>query len=187
MSPVDDPELLNLAWTMLEQEWPLLEKMCRIAARKDRTKRNTWEEAMSEVAAKLPSVLWSYKPGAGRTLRSHVIGSMRWYLFKMFVSSRKRDDKRRESLFARHEANGHENGSRPELLDQDQVQYILDGVHPFHRSVLQLYYMSGLTCEEIGGVLECSKSTARRHVQAALKAAQEVVRDYDSAREGYVG
>jgi RNA polymerase sigma factor (sigma-70 family) len=171
-----DPELLALAWELLAQEWDVLKKMCSIAARKDRMRQDTWEEAMSEVCAHLPDFLWSYDPSAGRTLRSHVIGNARWYLFKMFVTKKRVRKDRTDQLARAVEAGYFRSESKcpiDELDDQMQVQSILNKVHPFHRSILQLYYMSGLTYEEIGGVLGCCKATAMKRVQSALNAVRQ--------------
>jgi len=178
-----DPELLELAWEFLAQEWEVLQKMCAIAARKDRLRRDTWEEAMSEVALRLPEVMWSYDPTRGRSLRSHVIGNIRWYLYKMFVSER--DGRNVDRAKRGFEVIAQERvlvvlDDKSELFDWDEVQYVLDKLHPFHASVLKLYYMSGLTYEEIGGVLECSKSAARKRVIEALTIAQEHARGLDA-------
>jgi DNA-directed RNA polymerase specialized sigma24 family protein len=174
-----DPELLQLAWTMLEQEWPVLKKMCQIAARKGRLRGDIWEEAMSEVALRLPQFMWTYDPSKGTTLRSHVIGHARWYLYKMFVTERgggRRHLRLAQSLAAmpldeRLRRSTVQDGHR-ELFDWSEVQFVLDRIHPFYRSMLQLYFMSGLTYEEIGGVLECSKSAARKRVLEALDVAK---------------
>lgn len=170
---ISDPELIALAWEMLAQEWQVLRRMCEIAACKDRLGRDTWEEAMSEVAHRLPQFLWSYDPSRGRSLRSHVIGSARWYLYKLFVGARKRETKRLDKLIVARRCDECIHDSKKELFDQLEVQSIVEGLHPFHRSILQLYYMSGLTYLEIGGVLGCSKSAARSRVKRALEAAQQ--------------
>lgn len=170
------PELIQLAWTMLEQDWEVLKKMCKIAARKG-GRRDSWEEAMSEVADRLPGILWSYDPSKGRTLRSHVIGNCRWYLFKMFVSKprkRARRSKEHVEYTIEHGRTVHYDVS--ELETSDEVQYILGGLHTAHSAMLRLYYVEGLTYEQIGELLDFSKATARKRVIEALEAAVESVR-----------
>ena len=178
-----DPELLSLCWEHLAQEWQTLKKMCVIAARKDRLRNDTWEEAMSEVVLKLPQILWSYDPSGGRTLKSHVIGSCRWYLFKVFVTARRgRRAQARQAVLeemARDPDRVAHHDDHGDFLRGDEVQSLLSKVHPLHRSLLELYYMVGLTHEEIAGVLECSKSYARKQVIRALEAARDAALDQD--------
>jgi len=170
---MDDPELLELAWTMLLQDWEILVKMCKIAARKG-GRHNTWEEAMSEVAEKLPGVLWSYDSTKGRTLRSHVIGNCRWYLFKMFVHAPRKRKRRVQEHIAYTVEYGKTShcDDHSELEVAEEVQYVLEKLHPAHAGVLRLYYIEGCTYEQIGDLLGFSKATARKRVFEALEVAQ---------------
>lgn len=173
-----DPELLKLAWELLAQEWETLKKMCQIAAMKGRRRGDTWEEAMSELTARLPQFLWTYDPSCGRSLKSHVIGSARWYLYKHFVSERGGRSAKYVAEACKHLVHDASRfvarDDHGELFDWSEVQYVLDRMHPFHRQVLKLYYMVGFTYEEIAGVLECSKSAARKRVIDALAIARRV-------------
>jgi len=56
------------------------------------------------------------------------------------------------------------------LLDIKKSYFLLDAED---KNILQLRYYQHLTLEQLGGVLECSKSTADRRVDAALRALQD--------------
>jgi hypothetical protein len=175
-----DPELVALAWEFIAQEWGVLRKMCQIAVGRRRTHKRvtdeTWEEAMSEVAVHLPRILWTYDPTKGTTLRSHVIGACRWYLYKHFVSSKVVARRRQDQLENRVSSTCGSScyvDSRDDRDNVEQVQLIVQKVHPFHAAMVRLYFMCGMTYEEIGGVLECSKSCARIRVVAAIAAVKE--------------
>lgn len=186
-----DPALLELAWALLVREWDTLKKMCQISARKSRG-RDTWEEAMSLVAAKLPQTLESWDPAGGRSLNSYVIANARWHLYKEFVWKRREreagvasscsgEDLERRS---RERVRSHDPAlaaRRSDVADDDrsgaereeEVRYLLEAVGEAEALVLRLHFMEGLTCAEVGEALGCSKSMAYRMVTRALELARE--------------
>lgn len=167
-----DPRLLELAWTQLLQEWDTIAKMCQIAVRRG---HEHWHEALSEVAVRLPDVLLSWDPSKGRTLNSHVIGNCRWFIYKEFVWLRRdREGKHLRAVESLAHLNGHGSVTDDcsEREDGEEVRYILDGLDESDVALLRLYFMEGLTLEQLGEVLECSKSNADRLLTGALHRAK---------------
>lgn len=175
-----DPELLALAWAQLQQEWNTIARMCQIAVRRG---HEHWHEALSEVAVRMPDVLLSWDPSKGRALNSHVIGNCRWFIFKEFVykkrqrqarevllsSAPEQDDTASVELRSCLEAQRQEQAGRDEA---EEVQYILDGLDEADQVMIRLYFMEGLTLQEMGEVLGCSKSNADRLLTASLHRAK---------------
>lgn len=164
-----DPELLELAWAQLRQEWDTIVKMCQIAVRRG---HEHWHEALSEVALRLPDVLLSWDPSGGRTLNSHVIGNCRWFIYKEFVWKR-RDRQRRlqeAAPYIAHDGSTTDDHAGRDLLEE--ARYILEGLDEVDQVVLRLYFEEGLTLVKLGEVIGCSKSMADRLLTAALHRAK---------------
>jgi RNA polymerase sigma factor (sigma-70 family) len=192
-----DPELLALANEFLCQEWSTLRKMCEISARKSRG-RDTWEEAMSEVAVRLPGWMCGWDPSLGRTLKSYTISMARWWLYKQFVWKRREREagvregstsgdesmadaaSRRSHAWASRAADGRQRESVSDdsagREDADEVRYVLGAVSQADAAVLELYFLGGLTYTEVGEALGCTRSMAFRLVHDALEAARACTR-----------
>jgi DNA-directed RNA polymerase specialized sigma24 family protein len=196
-------ELLDLAWTLLLQEWETLKKCCQINARKSRG-RDTWEEAMSLLAAHLPDDVLGWDPSMGKSLRSHVIGNARWRLYKEFVTRRRLREGREqlmskfatddgddadwgdESVGRRGESASSADGASLDELahdDVDEVRYVLDEVGRSAETLLTMRFAAGLTYDEMAGVLGCSKSMAYRLTQVALASARETADRSSACRD----
>jgi DNA-directed RNA polymerase specialized sigma24 family protein len=189
-----------LAYEYLAQEWGVLRKMCQIAVRKG-GKRESWEEAMSIVAERLPGILWTYDPTRGVTLRTHVIANCRWYLHKEFATKRKQKEQREiafgcdacnavtddgdlreptiiDNLYAEssvQEWSSKTKNHAPQLDDSEIVQFVL-GLLPSHfAKLLELRYKDDLSFADIGLLLGVSEQMAAKYVNTAVGMVRDAV------------
>ena len=113
--------------------------------------------------------------GVSASLKTHVFGNLRWYIWKWLNSQCRRIERETPSgTFLQNEkADSHDVIN--ELVVHDLVQTILDKLPEYERALLTLYYLEGQSFEEIGDTLLTCKSTARTHVMKALAMAQDLV------------
>lgn len=182
-----DDAVLKAAWDVLERDAGILEALCQRSIRRaGAAQRVSVEEAMSELAVRLPDMVAAWDPARQVTLRTHVVASARWYLFKMLVSQPRRERRRAQRLGER--ATELDRSAQVDGLDEleashdrELVQSLLSStaVSEQSREVLDLYFRCGLTYDELGDELGVSRTTVRRMLIGALGQVREVARRHD--------
>lgn len=163
-----DPDLLEVAWSAYEAE---LESLRIICATLSRGSRYTPEELLSEVASRMPGIVSTYDATKGASFRTHVRESAKRYAWKLVTRHCfNKQEQRTRNLADGEDVVGHEQADRD---TQDEVQYILEGLDPYHRSLLLLRFMCDFSYDEIAGVLGVGKGTARAHTLRAIELARE--------------
>lgn len=112
--------------------------------------------------------------GVSSALRTHVFGNLRWYIWKWLNFQCTRMGRETPVGELPKCLPSREDGNLIDLERHEVVQIILDRLPEYERGLLTLYYLEGLSFEEISEVLGTCKSTARTHVMKALAIAQEV-------------
>lgn len=187
-----DRELLEMAWRFLAEHDAALRRECEWARRGSSA---SVAELMSEVVARLPDMLLNYKPNRGASVKTHVLTSVKWYLSKLVRGDVTHGPQLERSRRAKHElallaAAGPTLVAKSgavlsglkrcaafsELEDADEVQCLLEGLHPLYRAVLQLRYMTGATYDDIASAVGASKSAVKALCDRALEEVKEAAR-----------
>lgn len=169
-----DPDLLELAWKLMEEHREMLTRAAQYAVKNTGV---TTAEAMSELADRLPDILLNYKPKRGASVMTHVVSCAKWYWYKQA----KRAPKRQQSKLEQYqEVSGfsgyYTEGSFSELSCRDEIESTLDELHPLYASVLRLRFFADMTVADIAVVLgRGSRSAVGLILKRALEAAQEIV------------
>ena len=164
--PLDiDPEIREAAWEFILAEQSALERLCQLMSRGS---SQLAEDLMCDVVYHyVPAAMNVWDPTKS-SMRGHVMRSLKLYMWK-YANYR----------FAPGESEvPEEHPSRDPTLEldlNDEVRYILENMPPYERSLLSMYHLCGMTHEEMAGVLEVSKGTARTHYNRALRMARNFV------------
>jgi len=202
---LDDQALaLGLQWYVenMDSVNRLCNKLCRRVACGRR--RECFEIARDEAIRTIPMAMRTYDETRNVTMRTHVLGNVRWYIWKKLVATyvgnknqhpekhvaisyeealKERDKRMADARllggaqFARcgeREATIRDDSER-QLASRDQVQYVMARVTDFDRQLLQWYFIDRLTIDEIAELLYCVKSTVSRSLQEAIASARSIL------------
>ena len=181
----------------------LCRKLCRRTSPGHR--QECFEVARDEAIRTIPMAMQTYDETRGAALATHVLGSVRWYIWKRLVAKfpRPDDDKNHCVGIGYDEAMMHrdermeaglggassapknydmpttKNDDQRQLSMRDQVQYAMARVPEFDRQLLEWYFLEGMTIDQIADLLYVVKSTVSRCLQEALEAAQAILSHRD--------
>lgn len=192
-----DDDLLRLGLDFYVREHETLLKLCKKLCRKVGPQREQLiEDAMHEAMRTIPMAMSTYRPGGPASLRTHVLGSVRWYVWKLlkgqliqnwregngaclsdgYTNVIRTDhawgEYHEDKLMARRRGYVDDDA---ELVTRDQVQYILERLPEAQALILRWRFCDELMLDEIAELLDCSKSTVHRYVEEALDAARRAV------------
>lgn len=166
---MDEYDQLGLAFCDLERESIL--KLCKKLTKKCGKQRpQLLEDAYHEALRVAGMCLRTYD---GRvTIRTHVLGNMRWYIWKMLTKQAKAVER---SEVLRDVPCG-DGRARDELVARDQVEYLMEQLPSVQAELLRWRFIDELSIKEIAELLDCASSTACSYVQDALEAARALHR-----------
>lgn len=173
----DDP-MTRLAWDYYEENHEALLRIVRMTIR-SRTWRAavSFDEAMSEVASRLPDIMRCYDATKG-SLDYHVRNNLRMYLFKLCqrVTQGERAVRVGSVTFTPMTQSlglSFKNGDDARAA-KERVQLILEhpDLHPTFRWLLKARYFDGFSVNEIAKLLNCRPKSARRYLADALETAR---------------
>lgn len=176
-----DDELLRLGLQFAAREHEtigrLVRKLCRRSPRGLRPQLE--QAALDEARRVVPLAMRTYRVGSTATLRTHVLGWVRWYAWKAVRAEQERLEgpRRCASLDdVRHEPDRRRvNGVELDVLDR--VQSIMDELPPAYAELLRWRFIEELSLDEIGELLGLARSGAHRYVQLALEAARRIAKE----------
>ena len=174
------PFQLEVAREWWAEEEASVVRLCRKLARDAGL---DYAELLSEAYMRVPYALDTYDPDRGTTLKTHVLNTIRFYIFKLYHASngrayeRRRRDASEPAL--KLSAEGRQRSLSvawfTELARADQVKTILERLAPDHAEVLRLRFLEAYDVEDLAWRLDCSKSTAVGKIKRALEAARAVI------------
>lgn len=177
---------LQVAREWWAEEEASVMRLCRKMARDANL---DYAELLSEAYMRVPYALDTFDPDRGTSLRTHVLNTIRYYIFKLYHSAngrayeRRRRDASEPALKLSAEGRQHSESLQwmIELSRTDQVKTILERLAPEHAEVLRLRFLEAYDVEDLAWKLDCSKSTAVGKIKRALEAARQVI---DVEQEG---
>jgi len=111
---------------------------------------------------------------SGASLDTHMFGNMRRYMWK-WMNRMGRPYGERHYVQPADDFDAGGNHAFVAIDDRDEVQYILERLPEFQRTVLLMYLAKDMTFAEMADVMGCARGTARNHYLRALAAARELV------------
>lgn len=181
MDDVDKIERLALEFYAREED--TIKKLCRMLTRRfaREARAQALEEALREAMRVVPMAMATYRAGSAATLRTHILGSIRWYVWKFAKRGFKLKSEMKinyATLGQQHECHADERVEQ-ELLARDEVESILDKLPEAQAELLRWRFVEEMSLDEIGELLGCARSTACSYVRNALDAARQVIRHGD--------
>lgn len=167
-----DSDVQQAAWDFILENHDALHRLARRMSRGDKVLE---EDIMSDVVPTyVPAAINTWDP-TKRSLQGHVMYTVRMYAWKYSNYRHSPGDVSVEVL----SDSGYDPSARLSETDmlelREEVGYILELLPPYERGLLSMYHLCGLTHEEMAGVLEVSKHTARLHYHRALEVARDVI------------
>lgn len=192
MVPDDEAIRLGIEWFTRERE--SVEKLCRrLSSRVPHNRRQqVYELAIDEAQRTIPMAMLTYHPN-GATLRTHVLGTVRWYVWKKIIADLRDGVREYQEEFAPRDYYNEEGKNRyykdslrlrehevrqnghVEFFASDTVQYLKRVMQVEQFILLEWRFLDDLSIDEIADLLDCSKTTAWRYLQDAIEAAREYV------------
>lgn len=170
--------MTRLAWDYYEENHDALLQIVRMTIRSRSWRAAvSFDEAMSEVASRLPDIMRCYDATKG-SLDYHVRNNLRMYLFKLCQRVTQGERAVRvgnvsftpmsQSLGLSHKTCDESRAAK------ERVQLILDhpDLHATFRWLLKARYFDGFSVNEIAKQLKCRPKAVRRYLADALETAR---------------
>jgi hypothetical protein len=197
-SLITDDAAIRLGLEFYLENRESIDKLCRRLVRRSPIVRQqqTLELAHDEAIRVIPMAMLTYCSDRGTTLKTHILGNIRWYVWKAIVadlrdSVREYDDKLllnrdyfndeqhkryyKDSLVQQQEREPAELNGHMKLFDSAQVQYLLDRLPVEYAALLRWRFLDEMSVDEIALELDCSRVTAWRYINDAIQAARSLI------------
>lgn len=170
---LDEIEDLTLTWQeLLVKHYEALYATCLKILRCPHMAR----EAMSEVVAlRLDKLIDSYDASHGVPLLAYIRTSLRWYILKWRMKQAKIDQEASSLDIMEYLGDSSlvtNDGRSSELTEY--IGSIMSKLEEHHKAVLMMRAVQGMTFEQIGQALSCSKGGAHRLYKLAIQRCKEL-------------
>jgi DNA-directed RNA polymerase specialized sigma24 family protein len=167
-----DDDLLALGLKFYLDNEESIIKLCRKMVRRAPRERRQqcFELAIDEAIRTIPMAMNTYRSNGGATLRTHVLGNVRWYIWKAIVADLKETS---EQLDRNCKV---QDDAFRELILRDEVESLLALLPNEYAEILRWRFIDEMSLAEIAQLLDCATSGAHGFVQAATNHARELAR-----------
>lgn len=166
--------ILDMAWDFLRRRDADVRRLCRRMIRG--RPQVTFEEALSECAERTPMAIAAFDPdhASGASMDTHVLNSLRWYLYKLTRTKVAYEIDKRESIAMMLGMSDSYIEDRSGQETAEQVQLLLAKLTARDRYVLELRYVKEMTLDEVADELNVGRSSAHLAVNVALSNARTI-------------
>lgn len=173
--------LLALAWDFMSRRDESVRKLCRLMTKGRRSV--TPDDAYSECCERAPMCVATWDPLGGASMDTHVLNSLKWYLYKLTRTKVARDIDRREDAFRALAPTDGYYDDRREADAQEEVRILLESLSEAQARLIRLRYLEELTLHEMAEIDGVSLSTMHMKYNMAENALRSAAR----ARSGEQG
>lgn len=167
---------VGLDWFVEHQD--MVHHLCRRACP---TRQDIKDELVGVCAVYVENIASTYKGKFGATLTTHMVGNLRWYVYKWvkkyFDGRQTKNGLVRDLAMSPAMQNvirdRSSTGDRLAFEAGEEVQVLRERVGDYYVELLLLRHGQELTFRQIGAQLGCSRTTASKRYGQALAAARE--------------